>query len=120
MQPTTPACLRKGWVDGGCRKHVVEHTAALGIDLQIVQRTPAAREFTPIPRRWALSGGQWTEPMGRFILHRRPGMRRDSSAPLRSRDPLRHDRQQEKSTAQTQVSSHILARQSAYGIVCPV
>lgn len=33
--------IRKVWVDGGYRKHFVEHAATLGIDLEIVQRTPA-------------------------------------------------------------------------------
>lgn len=30
--------LRKVWVDGGYRKHFVEHAATLGIDLEIVQQ----------------------------------------------------------------------------------
>ncbi|WP_406118086.1 hypothetical protein [Streptomyces sp. NBC_00989] len=38
--------LRKAWVDGGCRKHFVEHAAGLGIDLEIIRRTPGARGFT--------------------------------------------------------------------------
>jgi hypothetical protein len=39
--------LRKVWVDGGYRKHFVEHAATLGIDLEIVQRTHGTRGFTP-------------------------------------------------------------------------
>jgi hypothetical protein len=35
--------LRKVWVDGGYRKHIVEHAAALGIDLEIIQRTRGQR-----------------------------------------------------------------------------
>ncbi len=46
--------LRKVWVDGGYRKHFVEHAASLGIDLQNVQRAAGVRGFTPIPKRWAV------------------------------------------------------------------
>jgi transposase len=59
--------LRKVWVDGGYRKHIVEHAAALGIDLEIIQRTPGARGFTPIPKRWTVE-----RTYGWLILHRRP------------------------------------------------
>jgi len=58
--------LRKVWVDGGYRKHFVEHAAALGIDLEIVQRTPGTRGFTPIPKRWAVE-----RTYGWLMLHRR-------------------------------------------------
>ncbi|KUN92520.1 IS5 family transposase [Streptomyces caeruleatus] len=58
--------LRKVWVDGGCRKHFVEHAAALGIDLEIVQRTPGTRGLTPIPKRWAVE-----RTYGWLMLHRR-------------------------------------------------
>ncbi|WP_328883518.1 IS5 family transposase [Streptomyces sp. NBC_00299] len=58
--------LRKVWVDGGYRKHFVEHAAALGIDLEIVQRTPGAKGFTPIPKRWTVE-----RTYGWLMLHRR-------------------------------------------------
>ncbi|WP_405958151.1 IS5 family transposase [Streptomyces phaeochromogenes] len=58
--------LRKVWVDGGYRKHLVEHAATLGIDLEIVQRAPGARGFTPIPKRWAVE-----RTYGWLMLHRR-------------------------------------------------
>lgn len=58
--------LRKVWVDGGYRKHFVEHAATLGIDLQIVQRTPGTRGFTPIPKRWAVE-----RTYGWLMMHRR-------------------------------------------------
>ncbi|MCT9011891.1 IS5 family transposase, partial [Streptomyces rhizosphaerihabitans] len=32
--------LRKVWVDGGYRQHLVEHAATLGIDMEITQRKP--------------------------------------------------------------------------------
>lgn len=46
--------LRKIWVDGGHRQHLVEHAATLGIDLDIVQRKPGTRGFTVLPRRWVI------------------------------------------------------------------
>ncbi|MGP4052403.1 IS5 family transposase [Streptomyces sp. 2A115] len=51
---TTHTSIRKVWVDGGYRKHLVEHAATLGIDMEIVQRAPGTRGFTPIPKRWAV------------------------------------------------------------------
>lgn len=51
--PTT----RKVWVDGGYHKHFVEHAAALGIDMEITQRAPGTRGYTPIPKRWAVEDG---------------------------------------------------------------
>ncbi|GAB2785064.1 hypothetical protein GCM10027091_17840 [Streptomyces daliensis] len=50
--------LRKVRVDGGYRKHFVEHAAALGIDMEITVRTPGARGFPPDPR----SGGPSSRP----------------------------------------------------------
>ncbi|GAP50267.1 transposase IS4 family protein [Streptomyces azureus] len=58
--------VRKVWVDGGYRKHFVEHAATLGIDLEIVQRTPGTKGFTPIPKRWAVE-----RTYGWLMLHRR-------------------------------------------------
>ncbi|MET9462176.1 IS5 family transposase [Streptomyces canus] len=62
---TQPA-IRKVWVDGGYRKHFVEHAASLGIDLEITARTPGTREFTPIPKRWTVE-----RTYGWLMLHRR-------------------------------------------------
>lgn len=58
--------IRKVWVDGGYRKHFVEHPATLGIDLEIVQRNPGTRGFTPIPKRWTVE-----RTYGWLTLHRR-------------------------------------------------
>ncbi|MEU1629362.1 IS5 family transposase [Streptomyces sp. NPDC020096] len=58
--------IRKVWVDGGYRQHLVEHAATLGIDLEIVQRPPGTRGFTPIPKRWAVE-----RTYGWLMLHRR-------------------------------------------------
>ena len=58
--------IRKAWVDGGYRQHLVEHAATLGIDMEITQRTPGTRGFTPIPKRWAVE-----RTYGWLMLHRR-------------------------------------------------
>ena len=58
--------LRKVWVGGGYRQHLVEHAATLGIDMEITARTPGTRGFTPIPKRWAVE-----RTYGRLMLHRR-------------------------------------------------
>jgi transposase len=58
--------IHKAWVDGGYRKHFVEHAATLGIDMEITTRTPGTRGFTPIPKRWAVE-----RTYGWLMLHRR-------------------------------------------------
>lgn len=58
--------VRKVWVDGGYRRHLVEHAATLGIDMEITQRRPGAKGFTPIPKRWAVE-----RTYGWLMLHRR-------------------------------------------------
>jgi transposase len=58
--------IRKVWVDGGYRQHLVEHAATLGIDLEIVQRTPGTKGFTPLPKRWTVE-----RTYGWLMLHRR-------------------------------------------------
>lgn len=58
--------VRKTWADGGYRRHLVEHAATLGIDMEIVQRTPGARGFTPLPKRWTVE-----RTYGWLMLHRR-------------------------------------------------
>ncbi len=44
--------VSKALVDQGFKASVVEHGAALGIDVEIVERNPAATEFIPQPIRW--------------------------------------------------------------------
>lgn len=58
--------IRKVWVDGGYRQHLVEHAATLGIDMETTARTPGTRGFTPIPKRWAVE-----RTYGWLTLHRR-------------------------------------------------
>jgi transposase len=71
--------VRKVWVDGGYRQHLVEHAARLGIDMEIVQRTPGTRGFTPLPKRWTVE-----RTYGWLMFHRR--LARDYEAlPARSK-----------------------------------
>jgi transposase len=58
--------IRKVWVDGGYRHHLVEHAATLGIDMEIIQRKPGTRGFTPVPKRWVVE-----RTYGWLMLHRR-------------------------------------------------
>lgn len=58
--------MRKTWVDGGYRQHLVEHAATLGIDMHIVRRDPTTRGFTVLPRRWAVE-----RKLGWHMNHRR-------------------------------------------------
>ncbi|KEF01943.1 transposase [Streptomyces rimosus] len=71
--------IRKGWADRGYREYLVDHAARLGIDLEIVRRTPgAARGFTVQPRRWCAE-----RTLGWLMLNRR--LARDYEAlPARS------------------------------------
>ncbi|MEU8248430.1 hypothetical protein [Nonomuraea sp. NPDC048916] len=58
--------IRKTWVDGSYRQHLVEHAATLGIDMEIVRRPPGTRGFTPVPRHWVAE-----RILGWLMLHRR-------------------------------------------------
>ncbi|GAA3311768.1 hypothetical protein GCM10020295_82170 [Streptomyces cinereospinus] len=70
--------IRKVWVDGGYRQHLVEHAATLGIDMEISARTPGTKGFTTIPKRWAVE-----RTYGWLMLHRR--LARDyETLPVRS------------------------------------
>ncbi|WP_435846715.1 hypothetical protein [Streptomyces chrestomyceticus] len=52
---------------GQDRKHLVDHAARLGIDLEIVRRAPGGvRGFTVQPRRWCVE-----RTLGWLILNRR-------------------------------------------------
>ncbi|MFD5463062.1 IS5 family transposase [Kitasatospora sp. NPDC127059] len=63
---TDHPAIRKVWVDGGYRQHLVEHAATLGIDMEITARKPGTRGFTPVPKRWAVE-----RTYGWLMLHRR-------------------------------------------------
>ncbi|MEV7008902.1 IS5 family transposase [Streptosporangium sp. NPDC051022] len=79
----THPTIRKTWVDGGYRQHLVEHAAALGIDMQIVRRNPSTRGFTVLPRRWVVE-----RTLGWFMLHRR--LARDYEALPASSEAMIH------------------------------
>lgn len=71
--------VTKAWVDGGYNNAVVEHGAALGIDVEVVRRDPTVEGFKVLPRRWVVE-----RTFGWFMLHRR--LTRDyETLPLSSR-----------------------------------
>jgi hypothetical protein len=45
---------------------MIEHGAALGIDVEVVTRNPHIKGFTPVPRRWVVE-----RTLGWVMLHRR-------------------------------------------------
>jgi transposase len=58
--------VTKAWVDAGFKNAVIEHGAGLGIDVEVVQREPGTRGFTPQPKRWVVE-----QTWGTLMLHRR-------------------------------------------------
>lgn len=58
--------LRKAWADNGYRTTAVDHSARLGIDLEIVQRDPTVKGFKVQPRRWTVE-----RTLGWLMNHRR-------------------------------------------------
>ncbi|MFE5550014.1 IS5 family transposase [Streptomyces sp. NPDC056534] len=70
--------VTKAWADMGYKNAVVEHGAALGIDVDIVRRDPATKGFVVQPRRWVVE-----RTLGWLMNHRR--LARDYEAlPARS------------------------------------
>ncbi|WP_405475110.1 IS5 family transposase [Streptomyces sp. NBC_00009] len=63
---TEHPAVRKTWVDGGYRQHLVEHAATLGIDMHIVRRDHATKGFAVLPRRWTVE-----RTLGWLMNHRR-------------------------------------------------
>jgi hypothetical protein len=53
-------------VDQGVKSSVVSHGAAVGIDVQVVERNPADKGFVPQPRRWVVE-----QTFGILSFHRR-------------------------------------------------
>jgi transposase len=58
--------ITKAWADSAYRTKVIEGAAALGINVEIVQRDPATKGFIVLPRRWVAE-----RTFGRLMLHRR-------------------------------------------------
>ncbi|WP_182906270.1 IS5 family transposase [Microbispora sp. H13382] len=62
----THPTITKTWADSAYRTSVIEHSATLGIDLEVVRKDPATKGFTPLPRRWTVE-----RTFGWLMLHRR-------------------------------------------------
>jgi transposase len=58
--------VSKALVDQGFKNAVVAHGAALGIEVQVVERNPAGRGFVPQPKRWVVE-----QTLGILSFHRR-------------------------------------------------
>ena len=63
-------------VDQGFKNAVVAHGAAMGIEVQVVERNPADRGFVPQPKRWVVE-----QTFGILSFHRR--LVRDYELPRR-------------------------------------
>lgn len=58
--------LTKTWADAGFKNHVVEHGAALGVDVEIVTKAPQVKGFSVVKRRWVVE-----RTLGWLMHHRR-------------------------------------------------
>ncbi|WP_223874446.1 IS5 family transposase [Salinispora mooreana] len=63
---TTHPTLTKTWVDAGFTNRVVEHGAALGVDVETVTKNPQAKGFSVVKRRWVVE-----RTIGWLMHHRR-------------------------------------------------
>ncbi|MGW1062144.1 IS5 family transposase [Micromonospora rubida] len=63
---TTYPTLTKTWVDAGFKNRVVEHGAALGVDVEIVTKDPQVKGFSVVKRRWVVE-----RTLGWLMHHRR-------------------------------------------------
>ncbi|MFI0206576.1 transposase [Streptomyces sp. NPDC016734] len=64
--------IRKVWVDGGYRQHLVEHAATLGINMEITTRKPGTRG-SPRFRSAGLSSGPCAPRGALFVSPAEPG-----------------------------------------------
>jgi transposase len=58
--------LTKTWVDAGFKNTVVEHGAALGVDVEVVTKDPQVKGFSVVKRRWVAE-----RTLGWLMHHRR-------------------------------------------------
>jgi transposase len=60
--------LAKTWVDAGFKTTVVEHSASLGVDVEVevVTKDPAIKGFSVVKRRWVVE-----RTIGWLMHHRR-------------------------------------------------
>jgi transposase len=63
---TTHPTLAKTWVDAGFKNTLVEHGAALGIDVEVVTKDPTVKGFSVVKRRWVIE-----RTIGWLMHHRR-------------------------------------------------
>jgi transposase len=63
---TTHPTLTKTWVDAGFKSTVVEHGAALGVDVEVVTKDPNVKGFSVVKRRWVVE-----RTLGWLMHHRR-------------------------------------------------
>jgi len=75
--------LSKLWADTGFKNTAIEHAAARGVNLEIVQRDPASKGFCVLPRRWVVE-----QTIGWLMLHRRLA-REDETLPASSESMIR-------------------------------
>lgn len=101
--------IRKVWVDGGYRQHLVEHAAQLGIDMEIIQPKPRYQRLHSAAQ--ALDRGAHVR-MADVPPPSGPRLR-DLARPLRSHDPPRHDRPD--CPPPHRRSHHLLARPDTTG-----
>ncbi|MBL1102628.1 IS5 family transposase [Streptomyces coffeae] len=62
----TSSHVTKAWADTGYRTKAIDHGARLGIDVEVVQRTPGVRGFKVVPRPWVVE-----RTFGWLMHHRR-------------------------------------------------
>lgn len=58
--------LAKTWVDAGFKNTVIEHGAALGVDVEVVTKDPTIKGFSIVKRRWVVE-----RTLGWLMHHRR-------------------------------------------------
>jgi transposase len=58
--------VQKALVDQGFKTTVIDHGQQVGIDVEVVERNPAASGFVPQPKRWVVE-----QVNGIMMLHRR-------------------------------------------------
>ncbi|MFF6852386.1 IS5 family transposase [Streptomyces antimycoticus] len=63
---TTYPTITKSWVDTDFKKAVVEHSAKLGVDVEVVDKNPGTRGFHVLKRRWVVE-----RSIGWIMMHRR-------------------------------------------------
>jgi hypothetical protein len=63
---TEPGSVKKGLVDQGFKKTVVDHGTKVGIEIEVVERNPDRTGFVPQAKRWVVE-----QTNGILMLHRR-------------------------------------------------